>query len=104
MKAMSQEERTVVFQSMVALVKQNVAALEVFCNMLKIQPDEKEPLTEEEQRVVELFSPGTVLTGKQVAKLIGEDPESGSFKKKMSSIVHKGHLVNKRPGYALPED
>lgn len=104
MKAMSQDERMEVFRSAVMLVQQNVRTLEVFCKMLEGLPDEKSPLTAEEQRVVDRFEPGTVMTGKQIAKQTGDDPDTGSFKELLATIVKKGHLINKRPGYALPED
>ena len=62
-----------------------------------------EPPTEEEKEILELFTDGSVLTGAQIAKMMGMDADNGTLRSRLSAMVKKGILLNKRPGYTLNE-
>lgn len=62
-----------------------------------------QPPTDEEKEILDLFTDGCVLTGAQIAKMLGLDTDNGTLRSRLASMVKKGILLNKRPGYALSE-
>jgi hypothetical protein len=56
-------------------------------------------LTELESRIMDAVR-DCKLTGQQIAQILGED-YNGHVKGVLSSLVKRGHLVNRRPGYEV---
>lgn len=105
MSRITPEERSEAFRTAIALARQNIRTLEVVCRFLEGEATDKVEVqpTEEEQRILDLFDDGVVLTGAKIADFLGDETDNGTLRNRLSAMVKKGFLVNKRPGYSLPE-
>lgn len=91
------EERTAALRALLETVSTIRTLLET-----STRPAAPEP-TPQEQEILDLFEPGAVLTGMQVADMLGDAPDNGTLRRRLAEMVRRGLLVNRRPGYALPD-
>lgn len=60
-------------------------------------------LSEDEQAIVDALTDQPYpVTGQTLATLTGNEPDSGTFRNRLASMVRRGILRNMRPGYRLP--
>jgi hypothetical protein len=88
----------------VDLVRQaSVAHMEMVSRLVGLAEDlVKHPtlaISPREQKVLDLFKPGVILTGPQIAKLLDLE-YSGSFKKFLAAMVKRGLLQKNDPGFS----
>jgi hypothetical protein len=88
--------------AVVEVVKANQQIAERILTLAEaVQPTRPTPEpTKQEAEILEVFEPGAILTGRQIAKMIGLE-YSGSLRDRLSQMVQRGLLENKSPGYSL---
>ena len=104
------EDRSEVLRTLLELARQNaiivqanLSAMDTLRQLFADHEPPADPPTKEEQEILDLFDAGTTLTGAKIATFLGDETDNGTLRNRLSTMVKKGLLLNKRPGYALPE-